>query len=424
MERKNWETRKTELEDRLKNLEGEVAMLRKNGSNPDEYKKLVAENTRLKDELDTARKQVETLKVSGEKKDTEIASLKAQINTIQADLTKLRQENTSYQSQVADLTVKLKEMTTALKSGKVGSTQDAQLVEENIMLRGIIMRELRHQERQRQAKELVIAEMNKMENASRQLMDNLEEMTSVRIRISAPEEMLFSEPELKEIQAASGVRATLTADSGKADGTTKKGDAPAKSSEVAAKVDDPKAAEKAFQDTLRKQPKNVEALLGLGALKLQQKKYDDARVLLQKSLVIEPDNDVANYRLGVCYFHQEKMNEALASFEKSVKKNAENARAHHYLGIITSGLGNRHRAESEFKQALAVDPNYADAHFNLAVLYATNTPPDWDQARKHYQDALDRGVKPDDSMEKLLKKSTEPAPPDEPKKEKVSTAAN
>jgi Tfp pilus assembly protein PilF len=81
------------------------------------------------------------------------------------------------------------------------------------------------------------------------------------------------------------------------------------------------------------------------------------------------------------------------------------------LGIIASKNSKRDKAEAEFKSALAIDANYGDAHFNLAVLYATAEPPNWDLARKHYQDALAKGIKADPALEKLLKKTAEVAAP-------------
>ncbi len=427
------------IQSRQKDLEAELEGLKRDTSKPEEVKNILAENTRLKLELNTAREQVDALKSMGEKKDEEISALKNQVAGIQGDLVKLRQENTAYQTQVADLTLKLKEVNARMEKTPAGkSVVNAKLQEENRMLHDIIMRELRHQERQRQAKELVIAEMKKMENASQTLMDNLEEMTSARIKIAADEENLFTAPELKQLVATMGVRATIMAENDvdkngktKTDANSSKDKATKPDQKIlrdavnAADKGDFKTAEQLYQDALRANPKSTTALISLAVIKQQQKKYDDARVLLQKCIAIEPDNDQANYRLGVGYFQKGMMEEALTSFDKSVAKNNDNARAHHYMGIISGRLGNRHRAESEFKQSLAIDPKYGDAYFNLAVLYATSSPPDWDLARKHYQNALDHGVKSDAAMEKLLKKSetAAPAAPADAKKEKSSTAA-
>lgn len=418
---------KQELVEKLKHTEAELAEAKKSNVSKGDYEKLAAENQRLQKELNAAQEQVTALTKSGEKKDAEIASLKGQIGDIKGELAKLRQENTAYQGQVAELTTKLKEVDAQLaqassKSGNKG-TPSAQMVEENQALRGIILRQLRQQERQRQAKELVIAEMKKMENSSQQLMENLEAMTSAKVVITLDEEHLFSPQELQEIAAASGPRATLVATANKSKRSdaaaapapaTPSANAGVNTEAVSRLIDsavrasaaaDYKSAEQSYQDVLRADPKNTVALLSLAIIKQIQHQYDDAKVLLQKCLVYDPNNELAHYRMGICYFQQSQFPEAMSSFEKSLAQNPSSARAHHYMGIIASRMGNRERAESEFKQSLAIDPKYGDAHFNLAVLYATGEPPNMELAREHYQRALDRGIKSDPTLEKLLKQA-------------------
>lgn len=412
-----------------KRLEGELAKAKSAPGTlvPADMGKLLAENTRLKDELDAARKQVDILKAEGGKKDVEIAELKKQISGIQTEITKLRQENTNYQTQVAELTVKLKDMNNEIQSPAAKKT-DSRLVKENETLRNIIMRHLRQQQRLLASKELVIAEMKQLEISSKSLMENLEDMTSGKVRITVDEESLFTEPELKIIIASKGgSNATLEAEATspkskkaplKAPGATppsSKTAAPvaARSSitpeeklmvqaDQALQSQDYKAAEQALQDVLRANPKNIAALIGLAGIKRSEQKQPEAEVLLQKCLAYEPQNSSALYWLGVCQFQQNRLPDSLASFEKCAQNDKKNARAHHYLGIIYNTMSNRRRAEAEFKSALAIDPEYGDAYFNLAVLYATSSPPDLDKARENYQNALRRGIQNDKALEKLL----------------------
>jgi tetratricopeptide (TPR) repeat protein len=406
---------------------------------PGDMGKLMAENARLKMELESAQKQVETLKVEGGKKDEEIASLKTQITGIQKEIGNLRKENTEYQTQVAELTVKLKEMNSDLQK-PTNKKPDSKLAKENETLRAIIMRHLRQQQRALTAKEMAIAEMKKLEITSQTLMENLEDLTSGKVRITVDEESLFTEPELKIIVASKGgVNATLEADatsgkskmasSSKSKSTTSKAPAlkpgaspsapPALASgsgkssitpeeklmvqaDQALQSQDYKAAEQALQDVLRANPKNTAALIGLAGIKRTDQKQAEAEVLLQKCLVYEPNNGSALYWLGVVQFQQNRLPESLATFDKCVQNDRKNAKAHHYLGIISNTMSNRRRAEAEFKSALAIDPEYGDAYFNLAVLYATSSPPEFDKAREHYQNALRRGIHTDPALEKLL----------------------
>lgn len=412
-------------------LQDELAKAKRDTVKPDEMVKLLADNTRMKQELEVARKQVESLKAESVKKDAdlakkdgEITALKTQLTGIQSEIAKLRQENTTYQTQVADLTVKLKEMNRELDKPAADSRGDSKLVQENQTLRTIIMRHLRQQERLRQSKELVLAEMKKMENASKSLMENLEDMTAGKVRITVDEEALFSEPELKEILAANGVSATLEATSTSTKSSREEVRRAAVvagsngisveeklmvQADAALQNQDFRLAEQSLQDALRANPKNSAALVSLAGIKLSEHKHDEAEVLLQKCLIYEPDNAAALYRLGVCYFQQSKLPDAQSTFEKAVLRQKGNARAHHYLGIIANRMSNRPRAEAEFKSALAIDPNYGDAHFNLAVLYATGNPPDMGKAREHYRNALQHGINPDPALEKMLNNAGAPA---------------
>jgi len=426
-----------------KRLEDELAKTKRESIKPDDFAKIITENTRLKQELEVAKQQVDTLRKEGIRKDEEVVAMRTQIEGLQSEMSKLRQENTAYQGQVAELTVKLKNLNQNLTSQATSGMDKGELAkvtEENKALRGIILRQLRQQQRQLQTKELVLAEMKKMENVSQTLIENLEDMSSSKMGITEEEQSLFTEPEFEEIFAAdTRLYATLEAvapakaKDGKTAPAAAAPEMPAsdgaateeallRAAEKALASSDYKSAEKAYQDALRANPKNITALANLARIKLQQKRFDEAEVLLQKSLFYSPDDDAAHYLLGICYFQQDKMTDALSSFEKSVIKQKVNARAHHYLGIITNRQGNRSRAETEFKSALAIDPQYAPAHFNLAVLYATGTPPDRDQAQKHYQTALDQGIKADPALERLIQPAGSALGPTAKLKEKSATA--
>jgi len=60
-------------------------------------------------------------------------------------------------------------------------------------------------------------------------------------------------------------------------------------------------------------------------------------------------------------------------------------------------------AQKELETATDLDPNYADAHFNLAVVFGTQSPPNKEEARKHYKRAVELGAEPDGNLEQLIK---------------------
>lgn len=402
---------KTELDD-LKKVMG--------GSD----KELLAKNQALKKELDDARVQIAKLKGDLTQRDAEVAQLRGQLTTIQGELATLRQQNAAYQTQVAELTTQLKDVQARMQSAE----SSPQLVAENQLLRGIILRQLRAQARQQQAKTLIIAELKKTENASQDLLQQVESLSTARVSLTAEEEKLFTEPQLKEALKETGFQATLMASStsGKADAAASPANSKAKAAEapktpslppaaaaspVAALFDKANAAlqaeqhaeaAKLYEDVLRAEPKNASALVGLGAARLRSAKFADAEVSLKKALACDASNEAAHFYLGTVCFKQNRDKEAMASFEKCVAIRPQNARANHYLGILATRMGLLDRAEREFKTAIAVDPAYGDAYFNLAVLYVTWDPPKLDLARSNYDLALKKGVKPDAALEKIL----------------------
>lgn len=370
-----------------------------------EMKRLIAENERLKKEISEAQKQVASLKSDVTRKDKEIADLRGQLTGLQGQLADLRKESGAYQTQVAELTKQLKEVQAGMDS-KVATTPE--LTQENEMLRSIIMRQLRTQHRQQAAKDLMIVELQKMENASNDLVKQVEEMKNARMILTADEEKLFSDPVVRELLGPKGVQATLIANA--SPDSDKKAAPPAPTSvdklisqaNEAYMNKDFEGSAKLYQDALRAEPKNVSALIGLGLARQRDNKHAEAEVALQKALAYDPANEPASFALGVTYFKQERWKDAMTYFEKSLAKRPDNASGRHYLGIIATKLSLLERAEREFKTALAIDPAYGEAHFNLAVLYITWDPPQWDKARSEYSEAIKKGVKPDANLEKLL----------------------
>lgn len=370
-----------------------------------EMKRLMTENERLRNELTEATKLVETLKSDVTRKDKEIADLRGQLTGIQGQLATLRQESATYQTQVAELTKQLKDMQAGMDA-KMAATPE--LTQENEMLRAIIMRQLRTQHRQQAAKDLMITELQKMENVSTDLIKQVEELKEARMTLTPDEEKLFSDPVVKELLGPNGVQATLIASAGTMGKDKVTPPAPDAVDKLIAEANEAymnknfEASAKLYQDALRAQPKNVGALIGLGMARQREDRHADAEVALQKALAYEPSNEPAAFALGVTYFKQERWKDAMTYFEKSLSQRPNNASGRHYLGIIATKLSLLERAEREFKTALAIDPAYGEAHFNLAVLYVTWDPPQWDKARTEYSEAIKKGVKPDSNLEKLL----------------------
>src|SRR5262249_19791973 len=163
-----------------------------------------------------------------------------------------------------------------------------------------------------------------------------------------------------------------------------------------------RTAEKTYQEILTKTPNNLYSLSNLGVVYFRTGKLKAAELTLKKAVALSPNDEFTHTTLGIVYYRQAKFDNALAELTKSLGLNPKSSTAHNYLGITASQKGWQEAAEKELLEAINENPNYADAHFNLAVIYATSSPPSKEQAKQHYPIATKLGAEPDPSLEKLL----------------------
>lgn len=162
-------------------------------------------------------------------------------------------------------------------------------------------------------------------------------------------------------------------------------------------------AEKVYDKSLAKAPNNLYLLSNKGVVLFRQQKYKLAEEAFKKAIAVAPEDDFSHCTLGIVFYQQGKFDDAIQSLTRALAINPKNPTAHNYLGITASQKGWQEAAQKELETATAIDPNYADAHFNLAVVFATQSPPNKDEARKHYKRAVELGAEPDTALEQLLK---------------------
>jgi len=128
------------------------------------------------------------------------------------------------------------------------------------------------------------------------------------------------------------------------------------------------------QKRLEKQrAKDPQYQYNMGLVYLQNYRYDDAIVYLNKSLALKPNFDLALNALGIIHFIQGDLQKAMDIFEKCLVVNPKFTEARNYLGSVYQELGHLDKAEAEFKKAIAdkAYPSRELPHYNLARLYLT-----------------------------------------------------
>jgi tetratricopeptide (TPR) repeat protein len=128
--------------------------------------------------------------------------------------------------------------------------------------------------------------------------------------------------------------------------------------------------EKVFRSLLQIQPASVQGQLHLGYVLLNQKKYSEARVWLEKSARPPVAIPEVYYYLGLLAQEQHDDARAIVLFEKTVQRLPNYAHARIALGSSYMKLRNYPRAKQELEMAVKLDPEEPTGHYNLALLYA------------------------------------------------------
>jgi tetratricopeptide (TPR) repeat protein len=95
----------------------------------------------------------------------------------------------------------------------------------------------------------------------------------------------------------------------------------------------------------------------------------------QKAIELDPKSAGALVNLGTIYFNARKWTEAERYYRQALEVDPEYALAHFDLGNLYDERGDRPQAQHHYEAALQSSPNYADAHYNLALLYQGSNQP-------------------------------------------------
>ena len=431
---------------------------------------LIEANRQLEEKLAAAATQIEGMASDATAKEGVIKGLQTDLDTVRTELAsaqnKLRDDRARFdQLQLANdqLLKEYDEVTGALAAVKLGdvTAAEAKLIQqENEVLRGIIMRQIKEQARREQAYRLAQEEMERLEIRSDTLNDKINELAKPTLELSAAEQEMLKRPVVTVLEANAGTISAqvellkpkpddLAAEGGEAataNGTDQAaaatgaegqaaatgdtaaapvGDAPPATEgaaaatslgtemppEVMALITEAKdqfvkgnfaAAEKLYQQFVELNPNSVVGLANLGVAQFRQGKLTAAQLALEKAIAVDPKDSFSLTTLGAVMIEQNRIQDAITFLERANESQADDPITLNYLGVASSQLGQFGKAEQSLRRAITVDPGYAEAHFNLAVIYATAKPPSIALAKRHYEKALELGSTPDKRLASML----------------------
>lgn len=400
------------------------------GGKAPEKMKIIAENQRLKKELEAAQAAVGKLTAEKAAGLEEIAALRGQLVGVQEQLATFQQESEDYRRQILALTERLDATNLRLAETGQGAVSEVEAGIENKVLREIILQQMKQQAKREAARRNIMDDLardgvlDSMKNLgieTERVLRSLNDMAS-SVPLTKEQRGVLSSTRLDQFLMKNGVGDLMMVQDSKAlaaEGSPEGAPEAPALGEARSKEDlspELKAyanaaeeqfrqgslaeAENQYRKILLVEPMNVHALSNLGVVQVNQGNYAEAEKTIKKALAYYYDNGPAHYLLGVVYMRQKQLVEAEEEIKEGLKLDPNNANAHLTLGLIDLQRRQRGDAERNFKQAIVLDSTCAYAHFNLAVLYATDDK--LALARQHYRLAVRHGASRDGDLDRLL----------------------
>ena len=128
---------------------------------------------------------------------------------------------------------------------------------------------------------------------------------------------------------------------------------------------DPAAAERAFEEAVRLEPANTQALKYLGQAYSAQEKYRQAEPPLRKACTLNPAEENACYYLGRLLHTVGRLEEARVAFARALTQPAGRGRALNGLAQTLEAAGDFAGAERRFREAIAAGGSSAPVDYGL-----------------------------------------------------------
>lgn len=386
-------------------------------SDPEKLEKLAAENKDLAARLEESEKKLAEAAKKPEESEKALADLRSEVNSLNDRLLESQAQIASRDDQIKALAKQLDESSgeaARLKLNPQPTADEKRTMVENDLLRTIILRQIKDQAERDAASAELEKEIQNLQIKSDNITKQIDVLRRPAFRLSEDEKLLFKEP-IAMLNEADPSSLSVTMAVAKpangfpvpapAEGPESLPDATRDMVEQARKLFDQhrfEDAEKLYQQIVEVAPNNYFALSNLGVTQIQVRKLSAAEVALKKAIDINPKDAFAATNLGVVYCKQGRFDDAIASLREAVATDDKDHIAFNYLGICYGEKGQKQDAEDSFLRSIGIRDEYPDAHFNLAVLYATAQPPRLEEAKTHYEKALQHGSEPDPSLEQLL----------------------
>jgi Flp pilus assembly protein TadD/predicted nucleic acid-binding Zn-ribbon protein len=357
---------------------------------------LIEQNMGLAKELREANEKVERLNVDGNAAKDDVIDALRDLAVAKSKINELHQEKRDQTKRIAELENRLKGEQAALASGEASA--DPAEVE---VLKDIIKRQLKVQERRRQARDLLVQAAKDLGTKDERLQSAVELFDAQELQLSPEEQKLLADRNVDGEFTSPFARDRATVGRATTE-LNREMESYDRAATKAFAADRYYPAKELFQMIVESNPGDTSALCKLGVVQLRLEDAPAASDAFRRAVELDNNNPYAHRMLGFTLMSMEDFAGAEEMVKRSVELAPEDAKSQILLGAIFQRNGNLSGAETHYKAAIEADPMLTEPYINLAFLCARAKR--IDEARNYYNLGLERGAAPDVRLEKLLRR--------------------
>jgi hypothetical protein len=360
----------------------------------DRTQELIEQNMGLAKDLREANEKVERLNKDNNAAKDDILDALRDLAIAKSQINRLQQENRAQTKRLEELTEKLNGEEAALAKGEVNA--DPAEVE---MLREVIRRHLREQERRRQAKEVIVEAAKQLGKEDETLNEAIELFVGAEMALTPEEQKLVADQQVdgEFVSPFARDRNKVGRATSDLNREMESYDRAATKAYLAGRL---LPTRELFELMVEQNPGHVPALCKLGVVQLKLDDPLSASESFTNAVELDANNPYAHRMLGYARLKAGDLAGAEMHVTRCVELAPDDPKAYLLLGTIAYRLGEIKGAEASFKSAIMADPVPSEPYFNLALICAKSGR--LEEAREFYQKALERGALPDQSLESKL----------------------
>jgi tetratricopeptide (TPR) repeat protein len=357
---------------------------------------LIEQNMGLAKNLREANEKVERLNLESNKDKDAINMAQRDLAIAKAQINRLHQDKREQDKRIAELEARLKNEEKALAEGK-SSADPAEVA----VLRGIIKEQLRKQERQRQARELLVQAAKELGRKDSSVARAIELLDGQALTLT-PEELAMLDDRRVDGEFVSPFardRASVLKDTEALGREIAVFERTAEKSFVAGRL---VPTRELYQMILDQNPGHTPSLCRLGVVHLKLEEPAEAVETFRRAVELDPANPYAYRMLGFSLMRIEDLPAAEQAVRRAVDLAPNDAKSLSLLASLCYRMKRIGEAESFFKGAISADPMLNEPYYNLALICVRDGR--LEQAKTYYEQALDREAVPDPDLEQKFYK--------------------